>query len=176
MTDKISIELKRYNLTKNEYIRVCSNINNKRYKWLVRALFLFLAGIALLIIWGASKGIHAELIEAWLPVVIMSFMYWWIIIWGIPIFVTKLKLNRHLFQAYQCLLEEGYLIAEREDGALEKFPLDKIVKVDIVLEYYILYTNAFYAYFIPFSSFHTVEDKNKFEQQLILYGNLIPKG
>lgn len=164
--DKNRIELKLHNLTKEEYRSINYKINRERYKWYIRGGFLFLGGIALLILWGISLGIQDELIETWTPIVIMVVIWMWLIIWGGPILLGNLKSNRHQYQTYRYTVEDGFLISEREDGAMEKYPLSKLVKVLIVAEHYVLYINSYSAHFIPFSLFHSADDRDKFERSV----------
>ena len=163
----MNIKLESFNLSKKEYSKLLIELNKYKYKTAVKVVFSLIGIVVVLVIWGATQGIFLSLLNAWYPFVLVLIGYLWFLIYGQVYLVAKSKMNRFQYQSYEYEIINGFIKISREDGAVSRLPLSKIVKSYCVSDHYFLYENIYNAHILPISSFPSRQAVEEFENELL---------
>ena len=156
-----------YELTPELYRRILTANSWHQYKSLFIIFAICVSAVTALSIYGYSVTGTSKVFQAWVPFLVILALWIAVIVWWMPFWLSRNKLNRNQFQLTTLTIEDSRIILQLENGVREEIPIKNFVKSRITDRYTILWKNYIDVVLIPAEVFTSADAYDQFIQRVV---------
>jgi len=152
------IKTKKYTLSKQNFRKFTRKEFLKNSKVFIALTILALIGISSISIYGFMILGNNKILEAWEPFLVLVIIFWFIMLFYVPYRLSNLKINRLMFNEWQCSFNEESFITESDQGHKISAKFSTLPKISIDSEYFMLYLTSTFVLLVVKEAFQNESD------------------
>ena len=152
------IKTKKYVLSKQNFRKFTRKEFLKNSKVFIVFTILALIGISSISIYGFMILGNNKILESWGPFLVLVIIFWFFILFYVPYRLSNLKINKPIFNEWQCSFNEESFMTESNQGHKISAKFSTLPKISIDNEYFMLYLTSTFVLLVVKEAFQNESD------------------
>ena len=152
------ISTKEFSLSEDRFAYVARRELVLKNRILTYGTGLLVAVIVGLCTWGYSRGVGGEIFMAWLPMLVILAAWWFWLLWGMPWYSFRHRLNQGGFSRRRYVFHDDHLVLETNDGVYLKAPYRHFPRIALGPDYVMFQETMATFHVLPMEIFETQSD------------------